>query len=522
MPTMPKNIAICSDGTGNTEIKGRGTNVFKLYEAVDLEGHKTNAALTPQIAFYDDGVGTGRFKVWRLLSGAFGWGLGRNVRRLYADLARTYNPGDQIFLFGFSRGAFTVRTLADFIATCGIVDRKGCPTDDDLREAVHKVYRAYRDYYQTALGRFLRWCLRCIFRRGAAPDVPPGVEAARQQAVRHPKVTPPATEKWQVPIQFIGVWDTVDAVGLPIAGLAEIINSTVYRFKFTNYQLSQLVHRGRHAIAIDDERHTFHPVLWDEAGEPHGRIEQVWFAGVHSNVGGGYPKQGMSLVTLVWMMKEAKLAGLRFCDLDWQLYHERQNIYDKLYDSRAGPAFFYRYKPRDIGEMCTKHGMPSRIHTSAIERIVQGPEGYFPGNIPGKSEVVGQPRDPQVDVGNVVQQMKQEIGGVRSPLDWALVRWAVRVRRASQFVVIILSLLVVFMALWSGVRAKGWWGALRALGSLSGALELVWTFVVEAIRGALWWVVALLVVMVLAYVIGLLASWIIRNVFSDFWSRVVR
>lgn len=127
---MPKNIVICSDGTGNTAIKGRGTNVFKLYEAGDLEGHKTNRALTRQIAFYDDGVGTGRLRVWRLLSGALGWGLSRNVRQLYADLARTYDPGDQIFLFGFSRGAFTVRTLAGFMATCGIVDRARCPTDD--------------------------------------------------------------------------------------------------------------------------------------------------------------------------------------------------------------------------------------------------------------------------------------------------------------------------------------------------------------------------------------------------------
>ena len=120
---MPKNIVICSDGAGNTAIKGRGTNVFKLYEAVDLEGHKTNQALTRQIAFYDDGVGTGRLRLWRLLSGALGWGLSRNVRQLYADLARTYDPGDRIFLFGFSRGAFTVRTVAGFIATCGIVDR---------------------------------------------------------------------------------------------------------------------------------------------------------------------------------------------------------------------------------------------------------------------------------------------------------------------------------------------------------------------------------------------------------------
>lgn len=509
---MPKNIVICSDGTGNTAIKGRGTNVFKLYEAVDLEGHKTNRALTRQIAFYDDGVGTGRLRVWRLLSGALGWGLSRNVRQLYADLARTYDPGDQIFLFGFSRGAFTVRTLAGFMATCGIVDRARCPTDDDLRRAVREAYRAYRDRYQTALGRFLRW----IFRRGAVPAVPARVTAVRERhAVRHAG----AAEEWQVPIHFVGVWDTVDAVGLPTAWLADLINWTVYRFKFPDRRLSPLVRRARHALAIDDERQTFHPVLWDETGEPPGRIEQVWFAGVHSNVGGGYPKQGMSLVALVWMMEEAEAAGLRFSTLDRQLYHERQNVYDKRYDSRAGLAFFYRYKPRDIGGMCSKHGIKTpRIHTSAIERVVQGSEGYAPGNIPGTSLVVGQP-DPAVNVTRVVQRMAQALGGVRSPLDW--VRWEVSVRRASQDAVIALAVLVLLMALWSGVSAKGP-RALLALGSVSGALELLGTFVVEAVRGAVWWALALFVAMALAYAIGWLASRGMRWVFSGFWSRVVR
>jgi uncharacterized protein (DUF2235 family) len=135
---MVKNIVICSDGTGNTAIKGRGTNVFKLYEAVDLEGHKADPAKVPQIAFYDDGVGTQRLKPLAVLGGAFGWGLSRNVKQLYASLARTYDPGDRIYLFGFSRGAFTVRTLAGLIANCGIVDRTKCQSDADLLAGVER------------------------------------------------------------------------------------------------------------------------------------------------------------------------------------------------------------------------------------------------------------------------------------------------------------------------------------------------------------------------------------------------
>ena len=115
---MAKNIVICSDGTGNTAIKGRGTNVFKLFEAVDLNGHRTNLSLDAQLAFYDDGVGTTGVTLLKLLGGVAGVGLARNVRQLYRELSRVYDPGDRIFLFGFSRGAFTVRTLAGMIGTC--------------------------------------------------------------------------------------------------------------------------------------------------------------------------------------------------------------------------------------------------------------------------------------------------------------------------------------------------------------------------------------------------------------------
>src|SRR5579872_7468738 len=152
---MPKNIIICSDGTGNTAIKDRGTNVFKMFEAIDLNGHRIEPHLDPQVAFYDDGVGTETFLPLKLLGGAFGFGLAKNVRYLYMDLVRVYDPGDRIFLFGFSRGAFTVRTLAGIIAKCGILDREKLPTTDALRAAVSKAYSTYRRSYRTWLGRLL-------------------------------------------------------------------------------------------------------------------------------------------------------------------------------------------------------------------------------------------------------------------------------------------------------------------------------------------------------------------------------
>src|SRR3954470_2393424 len=162
---MPKNIIICSDGTGNTAIKNRGTNVFTIFEAIDLNGHRTNPYLDPQVAFYDDGVGTESFLPLKLLGGAFGFGLAKNVRNLYMDLVRVYDPGDattpadQIYLFGFSRGAFTVRTLAGLIAKCGVLDCNKLPDTDHLRSMVWKAYSTYRRSYRTLLGSVLNQIL---------------------------------------------------------------------------------------------------------------------------------------------------------------------------------------------------------------------------------------------------------------------------------------------------------------------------------------------------------------------------
>ena len=150
---MPKNIVICSDGTGNSAIKGRGTNVFKAFESIDLNGHRTQPELIPQVALYDDGVGTEDFKPLKIFAGATGYGLSRNVKQLYKELVRIYDPGDRIFLFGFSRGAFTVRTLIGLIAACGILNVDTLHRARDLESAVNKTYKVYRKSYRTALAK---------------------------------------------------------------------------------------------------------------------------------------------------------------------------------------------------------------------------------------------------------------------------------------------------------------------------------------------------------------------------------
>src|SRR5438128_710023 len=123
MSIMPKNIILCSDGTGNIGGKAEGTNVWRLFLAVD-QSKPADPNQREQIAFYDDGVGTQSFKLFRLIGGAFGWGISYNIERLYGFLIQNYEPGDDIYLFGFSRGAFTVRVLADLISLCGIAKKK--------------------------------------------------------------------------------------------------------------------------------------------------------------------------------------------------------------------------------------------------------------------------------------------------------------------------------------------------------------------------------------------------------------
>ena len=154
---MPKNIVICSDGTGNTAIKARGTNVFKLYEAVDIQGHKYDQTLKPQVAFYDDGVGTSRLTPLKLIGGAFGFGFRKNVKDLYTELAHVYEPGDHIYLFGFSRGAYTVRALSGMIEYCGILDIKKVGYES-LKKRVHQCWTAFR---QEAFQRVLDGNRRC-------------------------------------------------------------------------------------------------------------------------------------------------------------------------------------------------------------------------------------------------------------------------------------------------------------------------------------------------------------------------
>lgn len=511
---MPKRIIICSDGTGNTAVKGRGTNVFKLYEAIDLNGHRTDPALTPQVALYDDGVGTEDVKLLKIFAGMTGFGLGRNVRQLYKELARVYDPGDEIYVFGFSRGAFTVRTLVGLIAKCGVLDptKLSTRTAAGLHTAVKQAYRFYRQCFRTRLAEMVL---------GPATD---RTTEFRRERSHHAEVR----------IRFVGVWDTVDAVGLPFH-LADVLNSTVHRFKFPDYRLSPSVDRACHALALDDERHSFSPLLWDESGETEGRVSQVWFAGAHSNVGGGYPKQGLSLVALDWMLTEAERAGapfgepgLRVNQNERQLYREHANVDDKLYDPRAGLGVFYRWRIRDMRALCLAKGVAPRLHLSVLERIAHGTEDYAPGNLAPDATVVFTETDRAEDRALVTyraENVHAVLAAVRSLHEKLLpaMQGSRRLGLMSYYVYLIASTAVLLAAA-GGTSVATLLNPLKVLTSVGrvvgGLLSDPAGQAVAIVRtlGQDWSLAGwLLVGFLLAYVLSLVADRRMSAWFSGFW-----
>ena len=374
---MSKRIVLCSDGTGNAGGKGRGTNVWRVFLGVDQRGHEivnpaTGKPPTQQLAFYDDGVGTSTSRISAVLGLAFGVGLSRNIRQLYTSLVRNYEDGDELYLFGFSRGAFTIRSLAGMIDAVGVLPASG----HDLEASVKDAYRAYRHQL------------------GASPETfREKWEKKHQQKVHRPK------------IHFLGVWDTVSAIGVPFSGFRKVVYAlarSVRRPHAAGLNPS-LVH-VRHAAAIDEARHSFKLELFDEHGlvrdpgtgelQPRNgwnleSLEQVWFAGVHSNVGGGYPKKGMERVALAWMMSEAGGVGLRYNEGAHEAASQGANVNSKLYDSRRGLAVYYRYRSRNVQRICDHAGAAVKVHRTALDRIARSTEGYAPINLPTRFELVG-------------------------------------------------------------------------------------------------------------------------------------
>lgn len=386
-----KAIVLFSDGTGNSSAKLFKTNVWRMYEAVDLGPAAPDRR--PQISYYDDGVGTSGFKPLAVLGGVFGYGLKRNVLDIYKYACRNYEPGDEIYAFGFSRGAFTTRLVVALIAAEGLVPSK------DEAELDRQAGYAYRHFRENWLPRRLQWPTKV---RRAIRDAFSGFKKNyKPQTHVHPRM------------KFVGVWDTVSAYGGPIAELTRAIDNWIFPLSMPDYELNAKVERARHALALDDERDAFHPLLWDEVHErtlvergevAADRLQQVWFTGMHSDVGGGYPDESLSYVSLLWMMEEAEKAGLRTLKVIKDRFVALASSAGPIHDSRKGAAGYYRYQPRKIAAwldpvdertiglrdpaIADRAGRQKglltsvQVHESVITRISCGTDRYAPITLP--------------------------------------------------------------------------------------------------------------------------------------------
>jgi uncharacterized protein (DUF2235 family) len=271
---MTKRLVVCCDGTWNRPDQldngvAAPTNVSKVALGVARE----DGGGTAQLLHYQPGVGTRRLE--RIRGGAFGLGLSRNVRECYRFLVECYEPGDELYFFGFSRGAFTARSTVGLVRNAGILRAQHV---DRIKDA-YRLYRARSDRTHP------RGTEARIFRR----------------MYSHPDTD----------IRFVGVWDTVGSLGIPIDGVRLPFVTKLWSFHDTT--LSSHVRFAHQALAIDERRGPFRPTLWEQQEEAADQtLQQVWFAGVHCDVGGGYSDPALAEIPLLWMVERARDCGLVF------------------------------------------------------------------------------------------------------------------------------------------------------------------------------------------------------------------
>lgn len=333
-----KRIIICCDGTWNSADQSSNgvpcpTNVIRI--AYRIAKRKDDIA---QIVYYHQGVGTGN-SIDRFTGGAFGTGVDDNIFDAYRFLVANYEPGDQLFLFGFSRGAFTVRSIAGMIRKCGILKR----------EFVEKYIEATR-----------------VYRSEESPNARVPSQFRYSYSVKGDLETP---------IHFIGVWDTVGSLGIPLSGLRFL---TKRKHQFHDTELSGSVKNAYHALAINERRSPLKPTLWQYKPKKGQIVEQTWFPGVHSNVGGGYPDRSLSDLSLEWMIGKAENAGLAFDQSVAERHSLNPASNGKIYSSRKGIYRFLGSYERAIGiseqivrtEGTTVQGPDptQKLHQSALDR----------------------------------------------------------------------------------------------------------------------------------------------------------
>ncbi len=334
-----KRIIICADGTWNEPERrdkktGRlqPTNVLKI--ARSLLPRAANG--TEQVVYYHEGVGTGG-PLDTVSGGAFGSGMELNVRALYRFIVNNYADGDELYFFGFSRGAFTVRTLSGFMDKVGLLHKR----DEYYTPELYRLYESSEPYGST------KW-----------------EHAFRNVAERRPCP----------PIRFIGVFDTVGSLGAPGA-IGQLFAKDKY--KYHDIGLNNHIKNAYHALAIDERRKPFIPSLWEKPANWTGELKQVWFAGAHANAGGSYSPDGLANEALHWMVQLAKRHEVQFDDA--HLAH-----YVPCFNSFLGDemSMFYRTFGEYVRPIGTQLKDGEAVHQAVLDRIAHAECNYHPANLP--------------------------------------------------------------------------------------------------------------------------------------------
>lgn len=303
-----RNLIVCCDGTWCKDDQKTPTNVARLRNAVDVDN-----STQPQLLYYHPGVGSEEDWLGRAEGGIFGAGLNNDIERAYQWLASHYQTDDRIFLFGFSRGAFTVRSIASMISVYGLLDLTNIAEEEEIHE---RVARAFQQGYRE---KNSNW----------------------------------ANPEWKfhgngqnVKIYCLGVWDTVGALGVPDAMPILNLLDNIDNYNFHGTKLNDGIENARHAVALDEMRASFSPTLWtDIPDDRKDTVKQVWFPGSHGDVGGGTIETGLSDGALKWMIEEARELGLVFRDN--MVEQVKPNYQDVLHDSVTSVYKYLRTQPRN-------------------------------------------------------------------------------------------------------------------------------------------------------------------------------
>lgn len=323
---MHKRLVVCFDGTWNAAASERAeTNVVRLSRAIRANSGSDGV---PQFSVYLRGVGTSGSQLERLVAGATGSGIEDIIRTAYLFLAQNYVPAhkddqgrdvpaDEIFLFGYSRGAYAARSLTGLLGSAGLLKRQSLGH-------LSTAWTYYRDFRNRSPKDFLR-------------------RYAKRQIQTHEEVT----------VNFLGVWDTVGALGIPVGVLGEL-SGLVHGFHDTSP--SRIVRHGAQALAIDEHRDEFVPTLWTGKAPDRSTIEQVWFAGSHADVGGGYSDRELADIPLLWMIDRAKTAGLQIDEATPGLLPQAAaiNVLGPTHDPRQGWSVKDRLTPT-IRSVCEQN-----------------------------------------------------------------------------------------------------------------------------------------------------------------------